>query len=232
MVTSASRNCRGKSSFVLLICSQRKAATVAAFAVCDSTCVAGAPNDMGWLSLFTIAIALAMDAFAVAVVTGLTLQVLTRRHLFRLSFHFGLFQGIMLAAGWAAGAAVRNYIAQIDHWIAFVLLAFVGGNIIQGALRHDPEASTRTDLTSGWELVMVSVATSIDALAVGVSLGVIGSRILIPAIVVGGTATLLTILGMAVGRRINAGWGRRVELVGGVILIVIGLRIVWQHIMA
>lgn len=185
---------------------------------------------MGWLSLLTIAVALAMDAFAVAVVTGLTLNVLTGRHLFRLSFHFGLFQAMMLAIGWSGGAAAHRYLASSDHWIAFVLLTLVGGNIIWGALHGDKKERRETDLTSGWDLVLVSVATSIDALAVGLSLGVIGSGIVMPAIVIGVTAALLTLLGMAVGRRIGTAWGTRVEVLGGLILIAIGTRVVWQHL--
>jgi putative Mn2+ efflux pump MntP len=186
---------------------------------------------MGWLTLITVSVALAMDAFAVAVVTGLTLNLLTKRHLFRLSFHFGLFQALMTAIGWAAGSVVQRYIASVDHWIAFALLALVGGNVIYGALRGDEEEWTVPDLTSGRNLVMVSVATSIDALAVGLSLGVIGTAIAIPALVIGLTAALLTLLGMVLGRRIGAAWGSWVEVLGGVVLIAIGIRVVWQHVM-
>jgi manganese efflux pump family protein len=187
---------------------------------------------MGWLTLLTISVALAMDAFAVAVVTGLTLNLVTKRHLFRLSFHFGLFQAIMTAVGWAAGAFVQRYIASVDHWIAFALLALVGGNIIYGVLRGDKDTErTAPDLTSGRNLVMVSVATSIDALAVGLSLGVIGTTIAIPALVIGVTAALLTLVGMGLGRRIGTAWGGWVEVLGGVVLIAIGFRVVWQHVM-
>lgn len=186
---------------------------------------------MGWLSLITLSIALAMDAFAVAVVTGLTLNLLTKRHLFRLSFHFGLFQAMMTAIGWSAGALVQRFISAADHWIAFVLLALVGGNIIYGAVRRDKrEDRTAPDLTSGRNLVMVSVATSIDALAVGLSLGVIGTAIAIPALTIGVTAALLTLLGMALGRRIGNAWGSWVEVMGGIVLIAIGIRVVLQHV--
>ena len=185
---------------------------------------------MGWLSLLTLAVALAMDAFAVAVVTGLTLNVLTGRHLFRLAFHFGLFQAIMLAIGWSVGAVVQHYIAAADHWIAFGLLAVVGGNIIRNALRSGKGERHASDLTTGWDLVLVSVATSIDALAVGLSLGVIGTGIIVPAAVVGLTASLFTLAGMGFGRRISSSWGPRVEVLGGLILIAIGLHVLWQHL--
>lgn len=184
---------------------------------------------MGWLSLLALAVALAMDAFAVAVVTGLTLSVVTGRHKFRLAFHFGLFQALMLAIGWSAGAVAQRYISSSDHWVAFGLLALVGGNILWGGLRGEHEEKRVSDLTSGWDLVMVSVATSIDALAVGLSLGVIGTGIAIPSMVIGITAALLTLLGMALGRRVGAAWGKRVEVFGGLLLIAIGVRVVWQH---
>lgn len=185
---------------------------------------------MGWLSLLTLAVALAVDAFAVAIVTGVTLKVVTKRHLFRLGFHFGLFQAMMVAGGWAMGHAVQRYLGRADHWIAFALLSFVGGRVVWEALHGEEEARAATDLTTGWDLVMVSIATSIDALAVGLSLGVMGTRIAMAAFVIGITASLLTLLGMALGRKIGAQWGRRVEVLGGLVLIVIGVKIVWEHL--
>jgi manganese efflux pump family protein len=187
---------------------------------------------MGWFSLFAVALALAMDAFAVAIVAGLTLSPMTKRHVFRLSFHFGLFQALMPLIGWAAGTAVYRYIADFDHWVAFGLLSFVGGRMILGSFRGDEEARTGRDPTSGWELVILSVATSIDALAIGLSLAMIGSRILFPALVIGVVAGVITVLGMVLGRKIGALWGRRVEAAGGVVLIAIGIRILLQHLMA
>jgi putative Mn2+ efflux pump MntP len=187
---------------------------------------------MGWFSLFAVALALAMDAFAVAIVAGLTLSPMTKRHVFRLSFHFGLFQALMPLIGWAAGTAVYKYIADFDHWVAFGLLSFVGGRMILGSLRGDEEARSGRDPTSGWDLVILSVATSIDALAIGLSLAMIGSRILFPALVIGVVAGVITVLGMVLGRKIGALWGRRVEAAGGVVLIAIGIRILLQHLVA
>jgi manganese efflux pump family protein len=185
---------------------------------------------MGWLSLFALAVALAMDAFAVAIVTGLTLRPMTRRHVFRLAFHFGLFQALMPIIGWTAGSAVQKYISNYDHWIAFGLLGFVGGRMILGALHPDAdERRSGSDPTSGWDLVLLSVATSIDALAVGLSLALIGSTIIVPAIVIGIVAAGFTTTGMVLGRQIGVLWGKRVEIAGGIILFAIGLRILWQH---
>ncbi len=183
--------------------------------------------------MLAVAVALAMDALAVAIVTGLTVSPLTGRHVFRLSFHFGLFQALMPAAGWAAGVALHRYIAAFDHWLAFALLAVVAVRMIRGALRAEGEKRrVINDPTSGWELVMLSVATSVDALAVGLSLALLGSAILGPALVIGVVAAGFTCAGMLLGRRIGARWGQRVEIVGALILLAIGLKIVLEHTMA
>lgn len=187
---------------------------------------------MDGLSLLALACALAMDAFAVAIVSGLALHPLTPRQVFRLSFHFGLFQALMPTLGWMAGHAVHRYISSVDHWIAFGLLAFVGGRMALGALQKEESHREPKDPTSGWDLVILSVATSIDALAVGLSLAMIGSRILVPAIVIGLVAAAFTVAGMRLGSRIGALWGKRVEAAGGIILIVIGLRILFEHLTA
>ncbi len=185
---------------------------------------------MDWFSLLAIAVALAMDAFTVAVVTGLTVEHLTKKQVLRMASSFGLFQAAMPVIGWAAGHAAYDYIAAFDHWIAFGLLAFVGGRMILGASNAEEE-SYPSDPTSGWELLTLSVATSIDALAVGLSLAMVGSTILVPALVIGIVAAALTVVGMVLGRRIGSLWGKRLEIVGGLILIAIGIRILIEHLL-
>jgi putative Mn2+ efflux pump MntP len=186
---------------------------------------------MGWLSLLALAVALAMDAFAVAIVTGLRLQPMTRRHVFRLAFHFGLFQALMPTIGWLAGSAVHRYVSAVDHWIAFTLLAFVGARMVWGALHYQAGEQSTNDPTAGWSLLFLSVATSIDALAVGLSLAVIGAAIVVPALVIGLVAAAFTATGMVLGQRIGALWGKRVEILGGFILIGIGVKIVIDHLL-
>jgi putative Mn2+ efflux pump MntP len=185
--------------------------------------------DMG--SLLAIAVALAMDAFAVAVVTGLAGLPLTRRRIFRLSFHFGLFQALMPALGWAVGRVVHRFVGGVDHWIAFALLALVGSRMLWGAL-HGEEERRPEDATRGWSLVALSVATSVDALAVGLTLAMLETDIFVPALVIGLVAAALTVAGMVLGRWIGTAWGKRVEVLGGAILIAIGIRIVWEHLAA
>jgi putative Mn2+ efflux pump MntP len=180
---------------------------------------------MGWTALFAIAFSLSLDAFAVATVAGVTLGEPTQRQRFRLSFHFGVFQAMMLAAGWYLGSAVARLLHGFDAWVAFALLALVGGNIVRNALRGEEEERRKIDPTRGWELVFLSVASSLDALAVGISLAMVNSLIFRSALIVGLVAFGMTLLGMGVGQRIGTVWGRRAELFGGLVLIGIGLNI-------
>ncbi|MRR33726.1 manganese efflux pump [bacterium] len=183
---------------------------------------------MDWITVFCIALALAMDAFAVALAAGAVLNPLTRHHLFRLGFHFGLFQALMPIGGWLIGITVQKWISAYDHWIAFVLLAFVGARMILEAFdkKKDKEVS---DPTRGLTMVMLSVATSIDALAVGLSLAMLGVSVWRPAVVIGVVAGLLTVFGMLLGRRLGDRWGKRVEGCGGLVLCIIGLKILLEH---
>jgi putative Mn2+ efflux pump MntP len=183
---------------------------------------------MSWFSLLGIAVALAVDAFAVALVAGVSVEALTSRRLFRLSFHFGLFQATMLSAGWLFGRVLFVLVAAFATWIAFILLLGVGGNILWHAWSGTEESRIALDPTKGWQLVFLSFATSIDALAVGLSLAMMRTSIAKAAFVVGFVATILTLLGMHLGRRAGILWGKRIEVFGGLILIAIGLMSLWN----
>ncbi len=185
---------------------------------------------MDFFTLLGIALALAMDAFAVSLAVGLAVAPLTGRHLFRLGFHFGLFQALMPIIGWLAGMTVQKQLAAVDHWIAFGLLAFIGGKMIFEAFKTEQCRETG-DPTRGLSLVVLSIATSIDALAVGLSLGMLGVSIWQPALVIGLVAGLLTLIGMLLGRRIGTLWGKRVEVLGGLILLGIGCKILFEHLL-
>jgi len=185
---------------------------------------------MDFLNLTALAVALAMDAFAVALGVGVSVSPLTGRHFFRLGFHFGLFQALMPIIGWLAGRSVQQYIVDYDHWVAFALLAAIGGHMIYEACQPDDQDTPAGDPTRGMKLVLLAIATSIDALAVGLSLAVIGTSVWFPALVIGLVAGAFTIVGMLLGRRIGDAWGPRVEVAGGLILILIGVRIVVEHL--
>jgi putative Mn2+ efflux pump MntP len=144
---------------------------------------------------------------------------------------FGFSQFVMPLIGWSAGRAVADLIEACDHWVAFGLLCLVGGKMIVEAFRNkDMEDAPAADPTRGWNLLMLAVATSIDALAVGLSLALLDTAILYPSVVIGVTAFAMTWAGMVFGARIGACLGRRVGIAGGLILIGIGIRILWEHL--
>jgi len=179
--------------------------------------------------LVGIAVGLAMDAFAVSIAVSVALGGTSRRQTFRLAWHFGLFQALMPIIGWIAGRSVRPLIESWDHWMAFALLTIVGGRMILEALRgvgHDPR---RSDPTRGWSLVALSVATSIDALAIGLSFAALGVDVWVPAAIIGLTACLATLIGTLGGQALGARFGSRMAVVGGLVLIGIGCWIVLQH---
>lgn len=173
--------------------------------------------------------ALALDAFAVSVAAGLCLERVTGRHVFRTAFHFGLFQALMPIAGWAAAQTFADRIAAVDHWVAFGLLAFIGGRMLWEA-RTEGSLTAGRDPTRGVTLVTLSVATSIDALAAGLGLAVVGVPIWLPALAIGLVTAGLCVPGILFGARLGRAWGRLAESVGGLVLIGIGLRILSDHL--
>jgi putative Mn2+ efflux pump MntP len=183
---------------------------------------------VSWGTIFGLALALSMDAFAVAIACGMNLAVMTPRHAFRLSFHFGLFKFLMPVIGWLVGRELASTIGAFDHWVAFGLLAFVGGKMLLEA-RDDKDAESKTDPTRGMMLITLSLATSLDALAVGLSLAFLDVSIYVPSVIIGAVAASLTAVGMAFGNRIGNRWGRWAEAMGGCVLILIGVRIVFSH---
>ena len=185
---------------------------------------------MTLLTLLGIAVGLAMDAFAVAIGVGLNTPHVSRRTTFRLAWHFGLFQFLMPIIGWLAGRSIERWISGVDHWIAFGLLVAIGGHMIYQAVWGDEEVRAAKDPTRGASLVVLSVATSIDALAVGLSLALLGIEIWYPAVVIGVVAFAFTAVGLHLGRRFGALFGRRMEIVGGLILIGIGVNILVEHL--
>ncbi len=180
--------------------------------------------------LLGIALGLSMDAFAVAVASSIALVRLGRRRIFRLSFHFGLFQGLMPVIGWLVGVQVGPWLHAIDHWIAFGLLAFLGGRSIHEALHREPDESPLGDPTRGWRMVLLSLATSIDALAVGLIFALEREEILWPALVIGVVCGTLTMVGMKLGSRVGRRFGVRLEVAGGLVLVAIGLKILLEHL--
>jgi len=183
------------------------------------------------LTVLGVAFGLAMDAFAVSVAAGLSLEQVTARHRFRLGFHFGLFQFLMPILGWLAGKGIAGRVQAFDHWVAFGLLCLVGGKMIwESRTPHDAERAPRADPTRGWSLVTLSVATSLDALAVGFSMAALGVSVFSASVVIGLVAGAMTVVGLGLGRRLGSGCGRWAELVGGLVLLFIGAKILVSHL--
>jgi manganese efflux pump family protein len=186
---------------------------------------------METIEIIFIALGLAMDAFAVALGVGSSRYGKGPRPAFRISFHFGLFQFIMPVIGWYIGYTIEPVIQAFDHWIAFALLAYVGGKMIRAGSKTEPENQDHSgDPTTGWTLVILSIATSIDALAVGLSLSIIRIDIWYPSIIIGVVAGILSLVGLRLGLVLGKTIGKKMEIVGGIILCVIGIRILIQHI--
>lgn len=188
------------------------------------------------VSLLLLAVGLAMDAFAVSIAMGATMPSLRPTQAARLALAFGGFQGLMPIVGYLAGRAFADqaWVAAWDHWIAFGLLAFLGGKMIYEArfLPGEEDAPRpEGDPTKSATLIVLAIATSIDALAVGASLALLRVRILLPSVVIGATAAAFALAGAHLGRRVGPGLGRRVEVFGGLALVAIGLRILVDHLM-
>jgi putative Mn2+ efflux pump MntP len=198
-----------------------------------------------------IAVGLAMDAFAVAVSSGVAIKKLHLRHALTMALFFGAFQGVMPVIGWLAGLTVRQYIARFDHWIAFGLLAALGVKMIYEAgviektgrdleqvvpvsntwAGADPAATMPVGNSYGlYTLLILSVATSIDALVVGMSLSMVHTGIALPALVIGVVTFGMSLGGVYLGQRFGHFFERRIEIFGGVILIGIGLNILVAHV--
>ena len=185
-------------------------------------------KTMNFLEILLIAVSLAMDAFAVALSAGTSGHGQKMLPALRLSLYFGFFQFLMPIVGWFAGRHIEQLIHDYDHRVVFGLLAFVGGHMLYEAIQRE-EHELPADPTRGIRLLTLSVATSIDALAVGLSLGMLRISIWYPSVVIGVVTAGLSLLGVHLGNRLRGGLGRRMELVGGIILILIGLRILFSH---
>lgn len=189
----------------------------------------GCDNTMDYMTSIFIALGLAMDSFTVSLGIGTGKRRYDRRGHFRLIYHFGLFQAAMTALGWFAGNTIVHYIRAVDHWIALGLLLYVGGNMIRTGL--NPEAVTyQSDPSRGKLLVLLSIATSIDAMAVGLSLAVLNEHWLIPVIIIGVVTWCLSSVGLLAGNHLGKKFGKKMEILGGTILIFIGLRVVITHV--
>ena len=183
---------------------------------------------IGLLELFLIAVGLSMDAFAVSVCKGLSTQTLQRRHYLIVGAWFGGFQALMPTLGYLLGSAFEQYITSVDHWVAFILLSVIGGNMLKEAFSKDEET---TDASFAPRvMLLLAVATSIDALAVGITFAFLEVSILPAVCFIAATTFLLSCIGVKVGNLCGTRFQSKAELLGGIILILLGLKILLEHL--
>ena len=183
---------------------------------------------MGLLELFVIAVGLSMDAFAVSICKGLSVRELKPRHTLTVGVYFGGFQTLMPLIGFALGVRFQSLITSIDHWIAFVLLGLIGANMIRESREHDDE--NLSDSFSFGTMLPLAVATSIDALAVGVTFAFLQVNIIPAVCFIGVTTFTLSCIGIKIGHVFGLKYKSRAELFGGVVLILMGIKILLEHL--
>ena len=188
---------------------------------------------MGFIELFLVGVGLSMDAFAVSICKGLGMKRLNMKQALVIGLFFGGFQALMPFLGWALGTQLADLITPIDHWIAFILLAVIGGKMLLDAFRggDEEEAGEAKDAKLDLkELFMLAIATSIDALAVGITFAFLGVDIVFAIVVIGATTFVISVAGVAVGHAFGARYEKGATIVGGVVLILIGLKILLEHL--
>jgi manganese efflux pump family protein len=186
---------------------------------------------MEFFSILFTAIGLSADCFAVALGAGTTDKNLSRLQILRVSFFFGFFQALMPLIGWLAGRTIVEYIEHFDHWVAFALLVFVGGKMLWEAFHDKEKEEKKVDISRGWMLLTLSIATSLDALAVGLSFAFLDVNIWLAITTIGVTAFIISAIGFVLGKKVGKVFGKRAEIIGGIILLVIGLRILLTHLL-
>jgi putative Mn2+ efflux pump MntP len=184
-----------------------------------------------FLSIFLIALGLSADCFAVAISGGIANINHSWPRILRVSFSFGLFQALMPVLGWLAGRSVVGFIVNYDHWVAFALLAIVSSRMLWESFRSEDSQDKEVDITKGLLLITLSIATSIDALAVGLSFAFLKVNIAMASLTIGAVAFLVTTIGFVVGKRVSKIIGKRAEAIGGIILLAIAFRILLSHIL-
>ncbi len=181
------------------------------------------------ITILLIGLSLSADCFAVALSASLSKNKQTRAGIFRTALSFGLFQAIMPVLGWLAGRSFVEIISSFDHWIAFGLLVFIGGKMVWASLTEKEEKER--NISHGWTLITLSFATSIDALAVGLSFAFLDINIWFASGIIGMVAFLATLLAFLIGMKVSGVLGKRAELIGGLVLIGIGIKILIEHLL-
>lgn len=183
---------------------------------------------MGILEIFLIGVGLSMDAFAVSVCKGLSMKKLDWKKAIIIALYFGVFQAIMPVIGYLLGTTFESLVTQIDHWIAFILLGIIGANMIKEALEKESENSN--DKVDFKTMIVLAIATSIDALAIGITFAFFKTKLLSSVIIIGIITFILSLIGVKIGNKFGDKYEKKAEFLGGVILILIGVKILIEHL--
>lgn len=186
-----------------------------------------------FVTLLLMGVGLAMDAFAVSICKGLAMRRVNKKQCFVIALFFGGFQALMPFIGWVLGSQFEQYITSIDHWIAFILLGFIGGKMILEAIREKGEEDKVEQMDPPLnikELLLMAIATSIDALAVGITFAFLDTPILEAILIIGITTFVICVIGVYVGNYFGSRYKRKATLVGGTILVLLGLKILLEHL--
>ena len=186
-----------------------------------------------FIELFLLGIGLSMDAFAVSVCKGLGMRRLNKKQTLIIGLYFGGFQALMPLIGWLLGSQFQKYITSIDHWIAFILLGFIGGKMMIEAIREWNEEETVDVMDAPLDhknMLVLAVATSIDALAVGITFAFLDTPIIEAITIIGITTMVISIIGVVVGNFFGSRYKSKAEFIGGLILVLLGLKILLEHL--
>lgn len=183
---------------------------------------------MGILEVILLGIGLAMDAFAVSICKGLSMKRMNWKNAMIIAFYFGVFQAIMPAIGYFLGTTFESFVTAIDHWIAFILLSFIGGNMIKESFNsEDEDKNDRVDFKT---MIVLAIATSIDALAVGITFAFFDVNVIVAVSIIGVITFFISLLGVKVGNKFGDKYQNKAELMGGILLVLLGIKILVEHL--
>jgi len=188
----------------------------------------GKKDNMGAIEILLISIGLAMDAFAVSVCKGLAMKKMSWKKAIIIGLYFGIFQAVMPVIGYFLGTTFERFITNVDHWVAFILLVGIGINMVKEAF--DKESENRNDNVDMKTMLVLSIATSIDALAIGITFACLKIHIVMPVITIGLITFIISVIGVKIGNQFGDKYGKKAEIMGGVILILLGIKILLEHL--
>ena len=182
---------------------------------------------MGAFEIIVISIGLAMDAFAVSICKGLSMSRIKLKNVLTIGAYFGIFQAVMPIIGYYLGRTFSVFVEAIDHWIVFILLLIIGTNMIVDALKNDETEDYKTDMKT---MIVLALATSIDALAVGITFAFFETNIIFSAVIIGIITSALSVIGVNIGNKFGDKFDEKAKILGGIILILIGIKILLEHL--